>query len=142
MIRPLAAEDRAEWEVLARGYKDFYETVVPDSGYDETWQRLLAGTRVHGLGAWRAGRLVGIAHYLSHATVWSGDVCYLQDLFVAPDARGRGTARALIDAVATRARDRGCAMLYWTTMHDNTVARALYDKVAVFRGFIRYDHPL
>lgn len=142
MIRALAPEDRAEWEVLARGYKDFYETVVPKSGYDQTWRRLLAGTRVHGLGAWLDGRLVGIAHYLCHATVWAGEACYLQDLFVAPDARGRGVARALIDRVAAQARARGCGTLYWTTKHDNAVARALYDKVAVFRGFIRYDQPL
>lgn len=142
MIRALAPADRAEWEVLARGYKDFYETDVPDAGYDHTWRRLLAGVEVHGLGAWLDGRLVGIAHFLFHGTVWSGEACYLQDLFVAADARGRGRARALIDRVAVEARARGCERLYWTTKQDNAVARALYDKVATFRGFIRYDHPL
>jgi GNAT superfamily N-acetyltransferase len=142
VIRALGPADRAAWEVLARGYKDFYETVVPDAGYDETWQRLLAGTDVHALGAWLDGRLVGIAHYLFHVTVWSADACYLQDLFVAPETRGRGVARSLIDRVAAEARARGCGRLYWTTKQDNAVARALYDKVAVFRGFIRYEQPL
>lgn len=142
MIRALTPADRAAWEVLARGYKDFYETEVPDAGYDETWRRLLAGTQVHGLGAWLDGRLVGIAHYLFHGTVWSVETCYLQDLFVAAQARGLGLARALIERVAEQARARGCDRLYWTTKQDNAVARALYDKVATFRGFIRYEHPL
>ncbi len=139
-VRPLAPEDRAAWEVLARGYKDFYETDVPAEGYEQTWRRLLEGTEVHGLGAWLDGRLVGIAHYLFHVTVWSADHCYLQDLFVDEAVRGRGAARALIDRVASDARERGAARLYWMTKQDNATARALYDKVGAFSGFIRYDH--
>ena len=42
-IGPLRPGDRAAWELLARGYKAFYRTTVPDGGYDETWRRLLAG---------------------------------------------------------------------------------------------------
>ena len=101
-IAPLAPGDRAEWEVLARGYKAFYRTELADEDYERTWQALLAGERVHGLGARLDGRLVGIAHYLFHAQTWSPDCCYLQDLFTAEDARGRGVATALIEAVATR----------------------------------------
>jgi GNAT superfamily N-acetyltransferase len=140
VIRRLEPRDRAGWEVLARGYKDFDEKVVPPAGYDEAWQRLLAGTEVHGLGAWLDGHLVGIVHYLFHAAVWSADYCYLQDLFVDSAARGRGVARALIERVATEAH--GCGRLYWTAKQDNSVARALYDKVARFNGFIRYEYPL
>lgn len=139
-VRPLTPEDRAAWEVLARGYKDFYETDVPDEGYEQTWRRLLQGTEVHGLGAWLDGRLVGIAHYLFHGAVWSADFCYLQDLFVDEAVRGRGAARALIDRVAQQARERDVTHLYWMTKQDNATARALYDKVATFSGFIRYDH--
>lgn len=51
-------------------------------------------------------------------------------------------ARALIERVAEAARERGAARLYWSTQEDNTTARALYDKVAGFNGFIRYDYPL
>lgn len=141
-VRPLTAEDRAGWEVLARGYKAFYETVVPDAGYEKTWQRLMAGPELHAVGAWLDDRLVGIAHYLFHATFWSADYCYLQDLFVDSSVRGRGAARALIERVASEARARGAARLYWTTKEDNAVARALYDKVAQYNGFIRYDHAL
>jgi hypothetical protein len=54
---------RAAWEVLARGYKAFYETPVPDEGYMETWHRLLGPADLHGIGARLDGRLVGIAHH-------------------------------------------------------------------------------
>lgn len=142
VVAPLQASDRAAWEPLARGYKDFYETVLPAEDYERAWQRLLAGTAILGLGAHLDGRLVGIAHYLLHAHVWQGNVCYLQDLFVDATVRGKGVARALIDAVADSARRQGATRYYWQTKQDNGVARLLYDKVAVFRGFIRYDYPL
>ena len=141
-IGPLRPGDRAAWEVLARGYKKFYRSTVPDDGYEQTWQRLLSGPDLHGLGARLDGNLVGIAHYLFHPLFFLGDACYLQDLFVDEAARGQGAARALIERVAEVARDRRAARLYWTTMQDNSRARVLYDKVARFNGFIRYDYPL
>ena len=94
-IAPLREADRAAWEPLARGYKAFYRTEHPDARYDETWRLLIEGERIHGLAARLDGQLVGIAHYLFHAQTWSADACYLQDLFTAPDARGRGVATAL-----------------------------------------------
>jgi GNAT superfamily N-acetyltransferase len=141
-IAPLGAEDRAEWEELARGYKAFYETEIPQDRYDETWRLLIASERVHGLAARLDGRLVGIAHYLFHAQTWSPDCCYLQDLFTVEDARGKGVATALIDAVAEAARRRGALKYYWLTKEDNRQARALYDRIARFKGFLRYDYPL
>ena len=84
----------------------------------------------------------GDSHHLFHAQGWLGTVCYLQDLFTAPEARGRGNARALIEAVAEAARARDAARLYWLTAEDNLPGRALYDRVARYKGFIRYDYPL
>jgi GNAT superfamily N-acetyltransferase len=141
-IAPLREADRAAWEPLARGYKAFYRTELADDRYDETWRLLIAGERIHGLAARTDGRMVGIAHYLFHAQTWSADACYLQDLFTAEDARGCGVASALIEAVAEAARSRGAAKYYWMTKEDNRVARALYDRIARFKGFVRYDHPL
>ncbi|MGW1272508.1 N-acetyltransferase family protein [Streptomyces sp. NPDC002491] len=138
----LGPQDRAAWEALARGYKTFYRTEVPDEGYETMWRRLREGTEVHAVAARAEGRLVGIAHFLFHATAWSADSCYLQDLYVDEAVRGRGVARVLIERVAVAARERGAARLYWTTQEGNATARALYDKVAEFRGFVRYDHPL
>ncbi|HMG48410.1 MAG TPA: GNAT family N-acetyltransferase [Allosphingosinicella sp.] len=141
-ISPLQPADRREWEALARGYKAFYETDLPDARYEETWRALIAGDRVHGLAARIGGRMVGIAHYLLHAQTWGPDACYLQDLFTAPEARGQGVATALIDAVAEDARARGASKYYWLTKEGNLRARALYERIARFKGFLRYDYPL
>ena len=141
-IGPLREADRADWEILARGYKAFYETEHPDARYAETWRLLIADERIHGLAAWLDGQMVGLAHYLFHAQTWSADACYLQDLFTAEAARGRGVATALIEAVADAARASGAAKFYWMTKADNLTARALYDRIARFKGFVRYDHEL
>lgn len=141
-IRRLRPEDRAAWEPLARAYKAFYATPTSDEELEQAWQRVVADREVHGFGAWHGERMVGLAHYLFHSNAWAPRACYLQDLFTVPEARGRGVARALIAAVADDARRRGATRYYWLTQENNKVARALYDKVAEFKGFIRYDHPL
>ena len=141
-VSALKSADRERWNVLARGYKTFYETTLSDAEYDRSWARLMQGESIHGLGARLDGRLVGITHYLFHASTWSADMCYLQDLFVDAQVRGQGVARALIDAVGSAARSRGAARLYWLTHQDNATARALYDKLAAHRGSIRYDYPM
>lgn len=141
-VSPLAPDDRAAWEPLARGYKAFYNDPVPDADYDRVWTLLMAGGAVRGLTARRDGRILGIAHFLFHPHIWLGEACYLQDLFTLPEARGQGVGRALIAAVAEEARARGAAKYYWLTRDSNAGARALYDKVARFKGFVRYDFPL
>ncbi|WP_205289380.1 GNAT family N-acetyltransferase [Lysobacter sp. TY2-98] len=142
VIVPFAPGDRDDWQRLAEGYKAFYATPTASAEYDAAWARLLDDEAVHGLGAKVDGRLVGIVHFLFHATVWAERTCYLQDLFTDEAARGRGVARALIEAVAHEASEREATRMYWLTQAHNATARALYDRVAVHRGFIRYDYPL
>ena len=141
-IAALEPSDRAAWEPLARAYKHFYGTPTTDAEYDAAWKRIVARETVFGLGAKKDGELLGIAHSLFHASAWHERVCYLQDLFVAPHARGKGIARALIEAVADAARAAGASRYYWQTQQQNATARALYDQVARFNGFIRYDYPI
>ena len=141
-VQPLASAERGEWELLARAYKDFYGTVLPEAAYGRTWQRLMAGDGIHGLGARLDGQLVGITHYLYHTGIWAPRACYLEDLFVAPVARGQGVARALIEAVAQQARSDGAGRLYWLTHETNATARRLYDRVARCSGFVEYEYPM
>jgi len=138
-VTPLAPADRADWERLFRGYIAFYERDEPHAMYDRAWAAFMAGDRLHALGARLDGTLVGITHFFIHPSTSGPDVCYLQDLFTDEAARGHGAGRALIAAVGDWARGRGCGRLYWLTQEGNATARALYDKVAVNRGFIRYD---
>jgi len=141
-VGPLRPDDRAAWERLFRGYIAFYERDEPQAMYDRAWAAFMAGDRLHALGARDGGTLVGITHFFVHPSTSGPDVCYLQDLFTDQAVRGRGAGRALIAAVADWARRQGCGRLYWLTHESNTVARALYDKVAVNRGFIRYEMAL
>ena len=141
-IGKLQPEDRADWEVLFRGYIDFYERTLPQEAYDRAWELFRQDARVHALGARVDGRLVGITHFFIHANTSGPDVCYLQDLFTARDLRGKGVGRALIQAVADWAAANDCCRLYWMTHESNATARRLYDKVAENRGFIRYQIEL
>jgi GNAT superfamily N-acetyltransferase len=147
LITPFRAEDRERWGELWRGYLDFYETALPPEIYDDTWRRLTTpGGTIYGFGA-RLGSettpLVGITHYFFHGSCWTPkEVCYLQDLFVDASVRGTGCGRALIERVARVARERDCIRLYWTTQEKNATARLLYDRLAKFTGFIRYDYAL
>lgn len=147
VVTPLAATDHERWSELWRAYLEFYGTRLAPEIYQHTWDRLIAAqSPIRGLGA-RLGSttapLIGIAHYLFHAHAWTAqEVCYLQDLFVDRAVRRNGCGRRLIEAVASVARERGCLRLYWTTKEDNLPARSLYDRIARFNGFIRYDYPL
>jgi GNAT superfamily N-acetyltransferase len=141
-IGKLTPADRATWEVLFRGYNDFYERTLSPEVNERAWSSFLKDSRMHALGARLDGRLVGIAHFLTHASTSSDDVCYLQDLYTAPDARGQGAARALIAEVASWARAQGCGRLYWQTHETNATARRLYDQVGSNRGFIVYQVDL
>jgi len=70
------------------------------------------------------------------------NVCYLQDFFTAPEVRGQGIGKSLIEAVYARARTHGAARVYWQTHETNETAKSLYNKVAENSGFIVYRKQL
>src|SRR5262249_50884158 len=114
VVRPIRADERAEWEPLWEGYQAFYKVVISDETTTVTWARLHDPAEpMDVLGAYIGGRLCGIVHYLFHRSCWTiGDYCYLQDLFVAEGARHLGLGRALIAAVEERARRAGASRVY------------------------------
>jgi GNAT superfamily N-acetyltransferase len=143
-IRPLRPDEREAWEPLWQGYLAFYKASVAPEVTATTWARLHDPAEpMHVLGAFLDGRLVGIVHYIFHRSTWTaGPYCYLQDLFTAEAARGRGAGRALIEAVYARAQEAGASRVWWLTHETNETARALYDKLADRPGFIQYRHLL
>jgi len=141
IVRDLSAQDEARWRTLWDGYLTFYEASVAPDVTDTTWARLLDGASpMFALVAELDGEVVGIVNCVLHANTWtSKPVCYLQDLYVAPEARGQGAGRILIDAVSERAKAQDWHRVYWRTASDNTTAQALYDKLAKRTGWVTYE---
>jgi len=140
-IRPLKLSDREPWQKLWQGYLRFYRQRLPEAVTAATFARLVdEHQQPHALVAAHEGRLVGFTHYLFHRSTWAvQEICYLEDLFVEPDARGQGIARALIHAVYAAADHAHAASVYWMTQEFNADGRALYDTLARRTSFIRYE---
>ncbi|HZH43492.1 MAG TPA: GNAT family N-acetyltransferase [Lysobacter sp.] len=139
-VRPLEPADHDQWLPLWQGYQAFYRVALPEEVTATTWQRFHDPAEpMRAFGAFDGERLLGIVHCIFHRTCWSiAPSCYLQDLFTAEDARGRGVARALIDTVCEAARAEGAARVHWLTHESNATARALYDRIAEASGFVQY----
>ncbi|PVA10082.1 GNAT family N-acetyltransferase [Pelagivirga sediminicola] len=141
-IRPLSPHDEAAWRRLWTGYLEYYETSVSEEVYQTTFQRLLSADhpKQNGLIALHGDQPVGLVHYIYHPHNWKiEDVCYLQDLYADPAARGTGVGRALIEAVYKAADADGCPSVYWMTQDFNQTARRLYDRIATLTPFIKYS---
>lgn len=140
IVRQLCASDREKWEPLWHGYNLFYERPdLPREITEAAWSRFLDPDEpMHAAVAELDGELVGIVHFLFHrSTTAVEDVCYLQDLFTAPAARGLGVGRSLIEHVYEQAARAGSRRVYWQT-HEANPARKLYDRVAELTPFRRY----
>ena len=148
MIRPILRSDYDGWRPLWEGYNAFYgrsgPTALPEEITHATWERFFDSSEpVHACVAEESGHLLGFTHYIFHrSTTRLHDICYLQDLFTAEHARGRGVGRRLIEAVYQAAGNAGSSRVYWLTHTTNQAGRALYDKVARHLGFIVYSHEL
>ncbi|CAN7289671.1 GNAT family N-acetyltransferase [Bradyrhizobium sp. LjRoot220] len=140
IVRPIGDDERAAWNPLWDSYLAFYKTALTQDVSDLAWSRFHdPDETMFALGGYVDGRLAGFAHYLFHRSTWAPKrYCYLEDLFVAEDARGHGLGRALIEAVYQKAEAAGASRVYWLTQSNNAQARALYDKVADNLGFIQY----
>jgi GNAT superfamily N-acetyltransferase len=108
------------------------------------WRRILDPAET--TSAWLALRdaePVGLAHTILHPHTFTlKSVCYVEDLWVAPEARGAGIATALIGHLARFGEERGWRRIYWQTDADNMVARRLYDRIARHRSAVTYEIDL
>lgn len=140
-VRSLTRADEAQWRRLWSAYLRFYDSAVGEEVYRTTFARLLSADEPqHALIAEAAGRPAGLVHYLYHRHNWRiEDVCYLQDLYADPEARGIGVGRALIEAVYAAADANGTPVVYWMTQKLNTGARKLYDRIGTQTPFIKYQ---
>jgi len=142
MVRALARTDFRLWSQLWLAYRRFYRAETDDQLTQSAFDRLStgAGPLVGLVAEDEAGRLLGLVHLVFHPSTWStSERCYVEDLFVTPEARGTGTARELLEAAFGEADRRGAGSTYWETQEFNAPARSLYDQVARRTSFIVYE---
>lgn len=138
--RPLRAEDRQRWDELWSQYLAYYKQELPRSTTDLTWHRLMESRELWGFaGVDETDRMVGFVHYHFHLSTWSPlGYCYLEDLFVDPQNRGRHVGRALIEAVYRAADERGVTRVYWHTENTNARAQILYNQVGYLTPYLQF----
>jgi len=132
-IRPAAERDIPALTPLMRGYCEFYEANPPDSGLAEMARALIAAPDDQGIllvAQDDEGDPIGFAAVgWKWSSLRGARIAVLEDLFVAPKARGKGAADALIEACASRARANGAPVMTWLTAPDNHRAQAVYNRV-------------
>lgn len=143
-IRPVQAEDLETWLALWRAYCAALDGNVPEEVTLGLWRRLMEPSDpIRCLVATRNDEPIAFAIYVLHPNTWSlKPVCYLEDLFVAPEVRGRRIGKALIEALVALGKAQGWRRVYWHTRESNAHARALYDRVVQRTNYIRYDVEL
>jgi GNAT superfamily N-acetyltransferase len=139
-IRAVERADFDIWYPLWKGYQRFYEVNIPESVTLETWARFLDPVEpMYAALAIVGEQALGLVHLIYHRSTWTtGNYCYLQDLFVADNARGSGIGRALIEHVFANARRNGAARVHWLTHQSNDNAMQLYDRIVDRSGFVQY----
>ena len=102
----------------------------------ETWGRLTnTESNVCGLVAEENGQIIGLVHYILHPTTGSlKPVCYMQDVFTAPDHRRKGVARKMIQHLANLGKGQW-ARMYWLAESDNDAAQKLYQNLGMKMNF-------
>lgn len=76
---------------------------------------------------------VAFALFFPIYSTWRGPSIHLEDLFVYPEARGKGVGKALLTRVASIAVAEGCRRLQWDVLEWNTTAIAFYESLGAYR---------
>jgi GNAT superfamily N-acetyltransferase len=140
VIEDVAEQDLDALLVLMRAYCDFYGVAPDDDRLLALSRALIADPEREGVqllardDSARSRPAVGFATvYWSWSTLSASRLAVMNDLFVAPDARGQGVAEALIAACSERAARHQATSLGWQTAKDNHRAQAVYERVGGVR---------
>jgi GNAT superfamily N-acetyltransferase len=127
--------DLGELLPLMRAYCDFYAVAPSDEALLGLSRALIADPEREGVQLLaRDGGSVGFATiFWSWATTSAERIGVMNDLFVAPEARGKGVAEALIEACRAECAGHGAGKLTWQTAPDNATAMKLYDRIGAVR---------
>ena len=143
-IRAIEEKDKSQWLKLWAGYLEFYKSTISSEQTELTWKRLINNElKMFGFVAENEDGVIGFTHCLFRPSTWTEtDYCYLEDLFVDPNIRGKGVGRALMDKVVDLAKEKKSKRVYWTTQEFNKTARVLYDSITPVSEFVQYRLPI
>jgi GNAT superfamily N-acetyltransferase len=137
MIEIVSDENFDEVLPLIRAYQDFYRV----SNIDEQKNRNHFGRflRDHSRGVLLLLRFeqtpIGFATiYYTFSSARAEEVGVLNDLYVAPEYRGKGFGRQLIARASEEVKARGLTRIQWLTTRDNNTAQTLYDSTAASKS--------
>lgn len=122
-------------------YRQFYEQTPDAAKAREFIQARLSADESVIFIAEDQGQVLGFTQlFPSFSSVGAARAWILNDLYVLPEARRQGVARALLDAAADFGRSTGAARLELETDHDNRSAQALYRHMGweVYDGTMRF----
>jgi GNAT superfamily N-acetyltransferase len=144
-VRPAQTDEIQEMLPLIRAYCEFYETEPDDEGLRKMFETLINEPSQGAIFIARdGGRAVGFATLdWKWSSLKAARIGYLEDLFVDPEARGRGIADALIEVCAARCRELGMPAMEWLTAPDNRRAQQVYNRTGAESGtYLEYDLEL
>ena len=147
VITRVGEEDLEELLPLLRAYCDFYEVSPSDEALLAVSRALIADPEHEGLqliARGPDGRAVGFATvYWTWQTLSAARLAVMNDLFIAPAARGSGLADRLIAACRERAAEHGARELAWQTAKDNYRAQKVYDRIGGSKSeWLDYSLPV
>ena len=132
MIREIKLSDKEEWEVLYRGYADFYKVEMKDEILKTVWSWLQDRNHdVKGIVYEHENKVVGLAHYRRMPSPLRGKyIGFLDDIYVEPKYRGKKIGEKLIHQLKDISKKNNWDLIRWVTHNDNIRAKSLYNRIA------------
>ena len=132
MVREIKLSDKEEWEVLYRGYADFYKVEMKDEILKTVWSWLQDRNHdVKGIVYEHENKVVGLAHYRRMPRPLRGKyIGFLDDIYVEPKYRGKKIGEKLIHQLKDISKKNNWDLIRWVTHNDNIRAKSLYDRIA------------
>ena len=132
MIREIKLSDKEEWEVLYKGYANFYKVEMNDEILKTVWSWLHDKNHdMKGMVYKHENKVAGFAHYRRMPRPLRGKyVGFLDDIYVDPKYRGKKIGEKLIHELKEISKKNNWDLVRWVTHNDNIRAKSLYDRIA------------
>ena len=141
MIRVIQLNDKEEWEILYKGYADFYKVKINDEILKTVWSWLHnKDHEVKGIVYEFENKIIGLAHYRKVPQPLGGKyIGFLDDIYVDPKHRGKKIGEKLIHEINAISKKNEWGLVRWITRDDNKRAKSLYDRIAKKTNWDLYE---